>query len=136
MLNTSQGSPGRHLHSVDRFTSLNRKFHLFSIVVLPAASSKLELVERACVSPSSICHKDVRGIITTLKVMRAKFVKGGGRGGGLHSLYLFVSSGSPSCGGDVTVYVSDINQPGLLTPFYSVLVSILSLWPFQLYFIP
>ena len=81
MLNTSQGSPGSHLHSVDRFTSLNRKFHLFSIVVLPAASSKLELVERACVSPSSICHKDVRGIITTLKVMRAKFVKGGGRGG-------------------------------------------------------
>ena len=31
--------------------------------------------------------------------------------------------GSPSRGGDVTVYVKDINQPSLPTPFYSVLVS-------------
>ena len=35
-----------------------------------------------------------------------------------------VPSGSPSRGGDVTVYVCDINQPSLATPFYSVLVSI------------
>ena len=32
--------------------------------------------------------------------------------------------GSPSRGGDVAVYVFDINQPSLPTPFYSVLVSI------------
>ena len=32
--------------------------------------------------------------------------------------------GSPSRAGDVTVYVHDINQPSLPTPFYSVLVTI------------
>ena len=31
---------------------------------------------------------------------------------------------SPSRGGDVTLYVCDINQPSLPTPFNSVLVSI------------
>ena len=35
-----------------------------------------------------------------------------------------VPAGSPSRGGDVAVYVFDINQPSLPTPFYSVLVSI------------
>ena len=35
-----------------------------------------------------------------------------------------VPAGSPSRGGDVTVYVTDINQPCLPTPFYSVLVSV------------
>ena len=35
-----------------------------------------------------------------------------------------VSVGSPSHGGDVAVYVFDINQPSLPTPVYSVLVSI------------
>ena len=35
-----------------------------------------------------------------------------------------VPMGSPSCGGDVAVYVFDINQLRLPTPFYSVLVSI------------
>ena len=30
----------------------------------------------------------------------------------------------PTCGGDVAVYVFDINQPSSPTPFYSVLVSI------------
>ena len=35
-----------------------------------------------------------------------------------------VLAGSPSCGGDVTVYVPDINQPSLPAPFYSVLVSV------------
>ena len=35
-----------------------------------------------------------------------------------------VPAGSPSRGGDVTVYCCDINQPSLPTPFYSVLVSI------------
>ena len=33
-------------------------------------------------------------------------------------------TGSPSCGGDAAVYVFDINQPSLSTPFYSVLVSV------------
>ena len=32
--------------------------------------------------------------------------------------------GSPSRGGDVVVYVFDINQPSLPSPFYSVLVSV------------
>ena len=32
--------------------------------------------------------------------------------------------GSPSRGGDVAVYVKDINQPSLPTLFYSVLVSV------------
>ena len=35
-----------------------------------------------------------------------------------------VPAGSPSRGGDVKVYVLDINQPSLPTPFYSVLVSV------------
>ena len=35
-----------------------------------------------------------------------------------------VPTGSPSRGGDVTVYVKDIKQPSLPIPFYSVLVSI------------
>ena len=47
-----------------------------------------------------------------------------------------VPMGSPSRGGDVAVYVFDINQPSLPTPFYSVLVSISVLWSFRLYFIP
>ena len=34
------------------------------------------------------------------------------------------AAGSPSRGGDVAVYVLDINQPSLPTPFYSVLLSI------------
>ena len=33
-------------------------------------------------------------------------------------------AGSPSRGGDVVVYVFDMNQPSLPTPFYSVLVSV------------
>ena len=37
---------------------------------------------------------------------------------------------------DVTVYVKDINQPSLPTPFYSIPVSVSVLWPFQLYLIP
>ena len=35
-----------------------------------------------------------------------------------------VPAGSPSCGGDVVVYVSDINRPSLPTPFYFIFVSI------------
>ena len=37
---------------------------------------------------------------------------------------VFVPTGSPSHGGDVAVYVLDINQLSLPTPFYSVLVSV------------
>ena len=36
---------------------------------------------------------------------------------------MHVPVGSPSRCGDVAVYVFDINQPSLPTPFYSVLVS-------------
>ena len=39
--------------------------------------------------------------------------------------------GSPSRGGDVVIYVFDINQPSLPTPFYSILVSLSALWSFQ-----
>ena len=45
----------------------------------------------------------------------------------LRSYYTFllcVPTDSPSRGGDVAVYVFDINQPSLPIPFYSVLVSI------------
>ena len=35
-----------------------------------------------------------------------------------------IPAGSPSRGGDVTVYVLDINQPSLRPPFYSAIVSI------------
>ena len=54
----------------------------------------------------------------------------------LFFFFFVVSLGSRSRGRDFTVYVKDINQPSWLTPFYSVLVSILSLRPFRLYFIP
>ena len=47
-----------------------------------------------------------------------------------------VPVGSPSCGGDVMVYVEDVDQPSLPTPFHCVPVSVSLLWPFQLYFIP
>ena len=40
------------------------------------------------------------------------------------SLCDHVPTGSPSRGGNVAVYIFDINQPSLPTPFYSVLVSI------------
>ena len=47
---------------------------------------------------------------------------------------------SPSRGGDVVVDAKDINQPSLLTLFFFFLnlflCLFLSLWPFQLYFIP
>ena len=47
-----------------------------------------------------------------------------------------VPTGSPSRGGDVAVYLFDIKEPSLPTPFYSVLVSIFVFWSFQLCFIP
>ena len=40
------------------------------------------------------------------------------------SFCLSVPVGSPSRGGDVMVYVKEITQPSLPTPFYSVLVSV------------
>ena len=43
---------------------------------------------------------------------------------------------SPSRGGDVAVYVFDINQPSLPAPFYSVLVSISVFMALSDYFIP
>ena len=42
----------------------------------------------------------------------------------LTNFVTYVPAGSPSRGGDVAVYVFNINQPSLLTPFDSVLVSI------------
>ena len=45
-----------------------------------------------------------------------------------------VPTGSPSRGGDVMVYVFDINQPSLPTPFTLFMCLFLSLWLFQLYF--
>ena len=43
---------------------------------------------------------------------------------------------SPSGGLEATAYVLDINQPSLPTLFILFLCLFLSLWPFQLYFIP
>ena len=39
-------------------------------------------------------------------------------------LLCLVLAGSPSRGGDVVVYIFDIHQPSLSTPFYSALVSV------------
>ena len=47
-----------------------------------------------------------------------------------------VPAGSPSRGGDVAVYVFDINEASLPTQCHSVLVSISLLWSFHLYFNP
>ena len=47
-----------------------------------------------------------------------------------------VPAGSPSRGGDVKVYVYDINQPILPILFILFLCLFLSIWPFELYFIP
>ena len=38
--------------------------------------------------------------------------------------FIKVPTGSPSRGGDVAVYVFDMNQPSLPTPFWSALVSV------------
>ena len=46
-------------------------------------------------------------------------------------LLKFVPAGSPSRGGDATVYVQDMNQPSLLTPFYTVLGLFLCFGPFN-----
>ena len=43
---------------------------------------------------------------------------------GLNFHISLVPAGSPPRGGDATVYVKDINQLSVPTPFYSVLVSI------------
>ena len=48
----------------------------------------------------------------------------------------FVPMGSPSHGGDVAVYVFDINQPSLPTPFHSVLVSVSVFMTLSTVFIP
>ena len=47
-----------------------------------------------------------------------------------------VPAGSPSRGGDVMVYVLDVNHPSLPNLFILFLCLFLSLWAFQLYFIP
>ena len=39
-------------------------------------------------------------------------------------ILIYIPAGSPSRGGDVTVYVFDINQPSSPTPLYSVLLSV------------
>ena len=44
-----------------------------------------------------------------------------------------VPTGSPSCGGEVAVYVFDINQLSSPTPFCSVLVSVSVLFLFSVY---
>ena len=47
-----------------------------------------------------------------------------------------VPAGSPARGGDVMVYVTDINHRSLPTPFDSVLVSLSVFMVLQRYFIP
>ena len=47
-------------------------------------------------------------------------------------LLSFVPAGSPLRGGNVAVYIFDINQPSLPTPFYFVLESVFCLYgPFN-----
>ena len=52
------------------------------------------------------------------------------------SLSLSVPTGSPSRDGDVAVYVLDINQSSLPTPFHSALVSVSVFMALSTYFIP
>ena len=76
-------------------------------------------------------------------LQRSKIYGGGGDGdsGGGGGCCLAYSSntvynvpkGSPSRGGDIAVYVFDVNQPSLPTPFNLFLCLVLSLWPFQLF---
>ena len=47
-----------------------------------------------------------------------------------------VPAGSPSRGGDVAVCISDVNQPSLPTPFYSVLVSVCGSMALSTEFLP
>ena len=42
----------------------------------------------------------------------------------MHTMSCLVATGLPSRRGTITVYVFDINQPSLPTPFHSVLVSV------------
>ena len=63
--------------------------------------------------------------------MAALFASQGRQTGGFRAkpskwvfVVVVVPAGSPSRGGDVAVYVFNINQPSLPTPFYSVLVSV------------
>ena len=49
---------------------------------------------------------------------------------------LAIPTGSPSRGGDVAVYVFDVNHPSLPTPFNLFWCLLLSLGPLQLYSIP
>ena len=51
-------------------------------------------------------------------------------------MWFCVLTGLSSLGGNVAVYVFDINQPSLPTPFILLLWLFLFSWPFQLYFIP
>ena len=53
-----------------------------------------------------------------------------------HCCHFRVPAGTPSRGGDITVYAPDISQSSLPTPFILCLYLFLPLWPFQLYFIP
>ena len=63
-------------------------------------------------SYSALCHRLLCPLsLTTVPLETGHFVR-------------WVPTGSPSRGGDVAVYVFDINQPSLPFPFYSVLVSI------------
>ena len=72
-------------------------------------------------SYSALCHRLLCPLsLTTVSLGTGYFVR-------------WVPTGSPSRGGDVAVYVFDINQPSLLTPFYSVLSSVSVLRSFQLY---
>ena len=54
----------------------------------------------------------------------------------LFQAVVLVPAGSPSRGVDVTVFVSDINQPSLATPFRSVLVSVSVFMTLSIIFLP
>ena len=66
--------------------------------------------EKAALGPFSIQLYSRWTFVITMTIVRLAFKA--------------VPTGSPSRGGDVAVYVFDINQFSLPTPFYSVLVSV------------
>ena len=51
-------------------------------------------------------------------------------------VWRLVPADSPSRGGDVAVYIFDINKPNGPRLFIQFLCLFLSIWPFQLHFIP
>ena len=74
-------------------------------------------------APASSTNREIQGTLVSSLTSLTLFY-----------FYALFPGGSPSRGGEVTVYDSDINRPSLPALFILFLCLFLSLWPFQLYF--